>query len=118
MRRSGQGSGGGFGSRPVKHVRAPKVEPRAHAKSVKAVSQIGTSVGNHVTGKRKVLRSTMRDIDAGRGYSPPVGPTDNVSAVGVAGGRTVYRSGFQGQHGGVNSGNPRPNAQRHPLDNK
>jgi hypothetical protein len=99
-------------------VRAPKIEPRPHAKSVKAVSQIGTSIGNHITGKGKVLRSAMRDIDAGRGYSPPIGPTDNVAAVGVGGGRSIYRTGVQGRHGGVNPGNPRPNAQRHPLDNK
>jgi hypothetical protein len=32
----------------------------------KGVSQIGTSIGNHITGKGKVLRSTVRDIDAGR----------------------------------------------------
>jgi hypothetical protein len=96
MRRSGQGSGGGLGSRPVKHVRAPKAEPVPYAKNVRGVSQIGTSIGNHITGKGKVLRSTVRDIDAGRGYSSPIGPTDNVAAVGVGGGRNVYRSGFPG----------------------
>jgi hypothetical protein len=109
---------GGLKSRTVTYVRAPKAEPRPHAKSVKGVSQIGTSIGNHITGKGKVLRSTVRDIDAGRGYSPPVGPSDNVAAVGVGGSRNIYRTGVQGRHGGVNPGNPRPNAQRHPLDNK
>ena len=101
MRRSGQGSGGGFGSKPVTHVKAPKAEPRPHAKSVKAVSQIGTSIGNHITGRGKVLSSTIRAVDAGRGYSPPVGPSDNVKAIGVGGGRTVMRSGQQAQHGSV-----------------
>jgi hypothetical protein len=38
-------------------------------------------------------RDALRE---GRGYGP-VGPTDNVAAVGVGGGRTIYKAG--GQHG-------------------
>jgi hypothetical protein len=84
MRRSGVGSGGGHGSRPVTHTRAPKVEPKAHSIDPGAVHQIGTS--------QFLGREALRD---GRGYSPPQGPTDNVAAVGVGGGRTVYKSGSQ-----------------------
>jgi hypothetical protein len=83
MRRSGQGSGGGLGSRPVTHTRAPKAEPRAHAINKDAVGQIGIS--------QFLGRDPIRE---GRGYEP-VGPTDNVAAVGVGGGRTVYQSGSQ-----------------------
>jgi hypothetical protein len=83
MRRSGTGSGGGHGSRPVSHTRAPKVEPKPHAINPKAVAQIGTSPF--------LGRDELRE---GRGYGP-VGPTDNVAAVGVGGGRTIYKSGSQ-----------------------
>jgi hypothetical protein len=95
MRRSGVGSGGGHGSRPVTDTRAPKVEPKAHSIDPKAVSQIGlqTFLG----------RDALRD---GKGYATPQGPTDNVAAVGVGGGRTVMKSGSQGTHGPVDKGVP------------
>jgi hypothetical protein len=95
MRRSGTGSGGGHGSRPVTHTRAPKAEPKAHAIDPGAVSQIGIS---HFLG-----RDELRD---GKGYATPVGPTDNVAACGVGGGRDVHRSGSQGLHGKVDPGMP------------
>jgi hypothetical protein len=101
MRPSGQGSGGGLGSRPVTHARAPKAEPRPNKMSVKATSQIGQSLGNHITQGRYTLSGVAKDLYAGRGYSPPVGPTDNVKAVGVGGGRSVHGCGTQGQHGPV-----------------
>ena len=47
MRRSGTGSGGGYGSRNVKHVTAPKVEPRSHRVREPAVAQIGGNYGDH-----------------------------------------------------------------------
>jgi hypothetical protein len=83
MRRSGVGSGGGHGSRQVTHTRAPKAEPKPHAIEPKAVSQIGI--------QSFLGRDALRE---GRGYGP-VGPTDNVAAVGVGGGRTIYKSGSQ-----------------------
>jgi hypothetical protein len=105
MRRSGTGSGGGYGSKPVTHVRAPKVEPRAHAKSPGGVSQYGEAIGTHVTNRTE---SGYRGdpVNIGRGYQPPVGPTDNVAAVGVGGGRTVMHCGQQGLHGAPAQGNP------------
>jgi hypothetical protein len=100
MRRSGTGSGGGFGSNKVTHRNAPKVEPRAHGINPGGVAQLGTSIGNHVT---KSSSSSYRGDPwgAGRGYSPPVGPTDNVAACGVGKGRTVHASGSQGQQGPI-----------------
>jgi hypothetical protein len=50
------------------------------------------------------------------GYSPPVGPTDNVKAVGVGGGRTIYEHGTQCQTGTV-AGTRRP-AGRGILNNE
>ena len=107
MRRSGTGSGGGLGSRPVKHVKAPKAEPYPNKMSVKGVSQIGQAMGNHITEDSKILKNVIRPVYDGRGYAPPVGPTDNVKAAGVGGGRTIYRTGVQGQHGAVASGEPK-----------
>jgi hypothetical protein len=37
---------------------------------------------------------------------------------GPGGSREVLSHGGQGTHGATNPGNPRPNAQRHALDNK
>jgi hypothetical protein len=94
MRRSGTGVGGGHGSRPVSHVKAPKAEPKAHRINESATAQIGIS------------RFTGRDeLREGRGYEP-VGPTDNIKAVGVGGGRTIYKSGGQGTHGSPDRGMP------------
>jgi hypothetical protein len=112
MRRSGTGSGGGYGSRPVRHVTAPKAEPRPHARNPARVAQYGNAVGSHATefGGRDTTYRGEPDFTRA-GYSPPQGPTDNVKAVGVGGGRTIYEHGTQCQTG-TNPGNPRPNRQR------
>jgi hypothetical protein len=71
----------------VSHRSAPKTaKPTTHSIDPGAVSQIGIS---HFLG-----RDELRD---GKGYSTPKGPTDSVAAVGVGGGRTIYKAG--GQHG-------------------
>jgi hypothetical protein len=76
---------GGPHSKNVRHVDAPKVEPRTRVTSPAAARQIGGA-----------LAYPREEIEkAGRGSSP-VGPTDNVKAVGVGGGRTIHPSG--GQH--------------------
>jgi hypothetical protein len=95
MRRSGPGSGGGHGSRNVKHISAPKTEPRTHSINLDALAQIGTSE----------FRSKL-PLREGKGYEPPYGITDPVKAVGVGGGRKVYASGGQGCHGKVDPGVP------------
>ena len=46
------------------------------------------------------------ELVRGKGYAPPIGPTDNVRAVGVGGGRKVYGCGTQGVQGEVNRGSP------------
>jgi hypothetical protein len=76
--------GGGLHSKNVRHVDAPKAEPRSRAISEPATSQIG------------VKTAYVKDeLVRGQGYAPPVGPTDNVAAVGVGGGRTCYAAGSQ-----------------------
>jgi hypothetical protein len=105
MRRSGTGSGGGYGSRQHRDVRAPKVEPRPRAVHPGGVGQLGEMQGSHVTrGEESNYRGDP--FYRGRGYATPVGPTDNVAAVGCGGGRTVYASGSQGTQGKVAAGNP------------
>jgi hypothetical protein len=97
---------GGPGSRVVKKVSAPKAEPKSRAINPRGVSQIDSSMGNHITDKGAPVRGAVENINAGRGYMP-VGPTDNVKAVGVGGGRTVYGCGTQAQTGPV-AGTPKP----------
>jgi hypothetical protein len=110
MRRSGVGSGGGYGSNKQVDSRAPKIEPRAHARNPAAVAQYGQLQGSHVTrGGESGYRGDPDYVR--RGYQPPVGPTDNVAACGVGGGRKVYASGSQGVQGATNPGNPRPVGQ-------
>jgi hypothetical protein len=104
MRRSGTGSGGGFGSRNVKHVTAPKVEPKPYAKRPAGAAAIGTSYGDHVTHRGNSTGYTGERLDRGRGYAPPQGPT-NMALAGPGAGREVMRSGGQAMHGAANPGN-------------
>ena len=90
--------GGGYGSRPHVDVRAPKAEPKPYAKRPAGVAQIGNMVGDHITNRDSTGYKGER-MDRGRGYAPPVGPTDNVAACGVGGGRTIYKTGQQQQYG-------------------
>lgn len=106
MRRSGTGSGGGIGSNKVVHRSAPKVEPRVQGVRPAHVAQIGTQLGTHVTQRGTPVGGAFEPRNT-KAYSPPVGPTDNVAAVGVGGGRDIHRSGAQGQHGPV-AGQPKP----------
>jgi len=112
MRRSGTGSGGGYGSRNVKHVSAAKVEPRARQIREPAVAQIGGSYGDHVTNtKGPGTGWRPGPLYGGAGYSNPVGPT-NMALSGPGAGREILRSGGQGTHGSVNPGSPRPKTSR------
>jgi hypothetical protein len=110
MRRSGTGSGGGYGSNKHVKSRAPKAEPRANRVREPAVAQIGGSYGDHVTNKGET-GWRPGSLYGGRGYEPPGMISDPVKAVGVGGGRTIYHCGSQEQYG-TNPGNPRPNPQR------
>ena len=105
MAMKGHRAGGGIASKNVRHVSAPKSEPRAHDRNPGAVAQYGAMVGNHAThqGKSTPYRG---DPDFTRsGYSPPQGPT-SFSNVGPGGGRKIYGSGSQQQYG--SGGPPKP----------
>jgi hypothetical protein len=106
MRRSGIGSGGGYKMKAHVNSRAPKTEPRPKAMSPAAVNQLGAHVGDHATHMRGSLGYRGEELVRGKGYSGPIGTTDNVKAVGVGGGRTTYHCGTQDQHGQPAQGNP------------
>jgi hypothetical protein len=95
-------------------VRAPKVEPRAKAIREQRVGQLGNMMGDHVT-NRDSTGYRPGPLYSGKGYNAPYGITDPVKAVGVGGGRTIYKTGSQCQTG-TNPGNPRPNTQRDALE--
>jgi hypothetical protein len=79
-------------------VRAPKVEPRAYGKSPGGVAQLGAHIGNHVT---STVNTNYKGeaLQRGPGYNAPGMITDPVKAVGVGGGRTIYKTGSQCQTG-------------------
>jgi hypothetical protein len=92
--RSGHRPAGGLHSKQTIHKPQPKFEPRAKAMSVERVSQIGATVSFR-----------KPPLEEGRGYNAPVGPTSTLVS-GPGGGRTVMKSGSQGQHGAVDRGMP------------
>jgi hypothetical protein len=89
-------SGGGINSRVVSNVKAPKAEPTAYKVEPGRASTIGQSVYFH-----------KGPLQSPGGYSNPVGPTPN-TVCGVGAGRTVAKSGGQGQHGKAVTGIARP----------
>lgn len=110
-------AGGGINSNKVVHRPHGKTEPRAHAKHPSGVSQLGQRQGDHVTTHGGSATGYRGDpVRAGRGYEPPGMISDPVKAVGVGGGRTIYKTGTQCQTGAANPGNPRPNRQREALE--
>jgi hypothetical protein len=104
--RMGHKPGGGLHSRNVRHSTAPKVEPRPHAHNPATVAQYGALVGNHATHQGKSTPYRGEPDFTRKGYSPHVGPT-SFSNVGPGGGRTIYKTGTQGQQGQV-AGSTRP----------
>jgi hypothetical protein len=93
--RSGHRPAGGLHSKQTVHRPLSKPEPKPHSINPEATAQIGISTF--------LGREALRD---GKGYATPIGPSDNVAAVGVGGGRTVMKSGSQGTHGSVDRGVP------------
>jgi hypothetical protein len=89
----------GISSKNVRHTTAPKMEPKAYAKRPAGAAALGSFYGDHSTNRPGSTGFKGEKLDGGRGYSPPVGPTNNVKAVGVGGGRTVLGCGSQGTHG-------------------
>ncbi len=86
-------SGGGIDSRVVRHAKAGKAEPNSKEVPPAYAGRLGSMQGNHSTGKGKFDAEKVEMY--GRVLSGPVGPTDNVKAVGVGGGRTIYKAGSQ-----------------------
>jgi hypothetical protein len=87
--------------------KAPKAEPRSRAVNPAYTSQLGAHLGNHATMKGSTGKNPATQMDGGRALGC-VGPTDNVKAVGVGGGRTVSHCGSQGHHGPSAPGNAPP----------
>jgi len=112
--RSGHRPAGGLHSRNVRHVSAPKSEPKPHARNPARVAQYGAMVGNHATHQGKSTNYRGEPDFTRKGYSPPQGPT-SFNNIGPGGGRTIYEHGTQCQTGSV-AGSPRP-AGRGILDN-
>ena len=113
--RMGHKPGGGLHSRQVVHRPHGKTEPVANKYRPQGVAQYGQMQGSHTTNRTE---SDYRGEPkrGGRGYEPPGMISDPVKAVGVGGGRKVYGSGSQSQHGDV-AGSSRP-AGRGILDNE
>jgi hypothetical protein len=99
----------------VVHRPHGKTEPRANAYRPQGVSQWGQMQGTHVTrtGETPYRGEPKR---GGKGYEPPGMISDPVKAVGVGGGRTIYKTGSQCQTGDV-AGKSRP-AGRGILNNE
>jgi hypothetical protein len=95
-------TGGGILSRQTAHYRDRKTEPVTHAVSPGAVSRQGAVVG---------VGTPHEALYQGKGYSTPVGPSDNMAA-GPGANRMVMKSGSQGQHGSAVSGVARPGANK------
>ena len=98
--RSGHRPGGGLHSRQVVHRPHGKTEPVANKYRPQGVAQYGQMQGSHITrdGESNYRGEPKR---GGRGYEPPGMISDPVKAVGVGGGRTIYKTGTQDQHGQV-----------------
>jgi hypothetical protein len=93
----------------------------ARAARPAGAAAIGGAWGTHITEKREEAPYRGQRVFDGGAISLKLGNelTTNVGQGGPGKGRTLFgQSGSQGRHGAVNLGNPRPNAQRHPLNNK
>ena len=119
---SGNQKGGGYGSR--QHVEKP-VRTGSGSKSTRpaGVSQIGYMVGDHSTNRPGSTEYRGEKLHSPeRNFQPVKFGNEvalNVGKGGCGTGRTLYgQAGSQGTHGQPASGNPRPNPQRHALDNK
>jgi hypothetical protein len=78
-------TGGGINSRAVGNYRDRKTEPVTHAVSPGAVSRLGAKVG---------VGTPHESLYQGKGYSTPIGPSDNMAA-GPGANRMIMRAGSQ-----------------------
>jgi len=101
-------SGGGIKSRVVSNKReSTRVAPRVLSANEAAVADLGSMKGNH--SENRTLPYQARPLYNGQGFQPvPLGnaKATDVGAGGPGKGRTIYKSGTQGQHGPV-AGQPK-----------
>jgi len=101
-------SGGGLTSNKLVTKReATREAPRVRRANPAAVADIGSMKGNHA--ENRDLPYKARALRDGNGFQPvPLGnaKATDVGAGGPGKGRTVHRSGSQGQHGPV-AGQPK-----------
>ena len=94
-------AGGGINSNKL--VRPPvRYGESARAANVKAVSQIGSSLGNRATQSNRNLKSADEPFRGERNPNSPLGNevAKNVGEGGPGRGRTTYATGSQARHGG------------------
>jgi hypothetical protein len=108
-KRNGSGAGGGIKSNKLVH---PKVQTgvRARAISERGTSQIGQSMGNHITERKGTVDGAVEKVrgslrpSGGPGGIPLGNELSAKTVCGVGGSREVMKSGSQGQTGPVNPG--------------
>jgi hypothetical protein len=101
--------GGGFGSK--QHVRTGvRTGQSRQGKNVRAVSQIGSSLGNHATDRAGLSKKPVERIEGGRGISVPLGNelAKNVGKGGPGAGRNLYGQSGSNQVYGPVAGSPKP----------
>ena len=111
MAKGRSNAGGGIRSRVVTQ-RPVRVGKGATRVNERGVSQIGQSLGDHITERRQTVDPVERVRAGAMGGmgNVPLGNTvaKNVGAGGPGAGRNVMHCGSQGVHGSPNPGNPRP----------
>jgi len=101
-------AGGGIKSRQVVRPGVRTGQP-AKEKFVRGVSQIGQSLGDHITERRGTVdpREPVRGGPLSGSINVKLGnQTAKECAAGPGGGRVVHARGSQGQHGASVPGNP------------
>jgi hypothetical protein len=105
-------SGGGINSSVVKNVGIQGGSRTTQPVSPRGVSQLGYSPGSTLsrTGAFTTQSSALPVFEPKKPNSVPFGNTEAAATVaGPGGSRTVYRSGYQGQHGApVQGSSPKP----------
>ena len=102
-------AGGGINSNKLVHPGVRTGDLRK-GKNPRAVSQIGSSIGNHSTENRRTLTKAVEKMAGPRGISVPLGNeiATNVKGGGPGAGRVLYgQSGTNQVYGSV-AGNPKP----------
>jgi hypothetical protein len=112
MAKNNSRAGGGIRSRQLVEPGVRTGQARREI-NPKAVSQIGSSMGNRATDSRRTVNSAENLVGQRRIASPPLGNELAARTQARPGGsRDVSKSGSQSTHGAVNPGQPRPGANK------